>query len=447
MKIFLKYLGWGCLGLILSVMNAQFAAQNMKSSSKIPVTKSLLLGEKVPDNLWFKPLKIINGTKETLSLSDFKESLVILEFWASNCSACLKNIPKVAEINNQFKDSAIILPVSEQPKNAIAKFFEGEYGRNYKDLISVTDDSILGKYFPHYGVPYLVWIYDGKVMSTTDAGQLSAESVSDILQEKKSSLKNIQQMDASKPLFLKESYFDNDATTLQNYFILSKGAVNGIGSGSSFRKSPTGAINGRMFSNLPLGDILFAIGLEIFKQKGEVALFNEKRAVINVADQSKIFQLTDDYIDKDNLYSLDLIVPEKKADSLYYFMLDNLNRYTGIKSKFKVVPTKCLVLKRTSEKDKIRTKGGKRISTFPRTPSIIQNAPLSVMVNMLNGKTPISLPIIDETNYTSNVDIQISSVTTIEKLQKELLQYDLELIEASRNLLTLIVEDNNQKQN
>ncbi len=184
MKIFLKYLGWGCLGLILSVMNAQFAAQNMKSSSKIPVTKSLLLGEKVPDNLWFKPLKIINGTKETLSLSDFKESLVILEFWASNCSACLKNIPKVAEINNQFKDSAIILPVSEQPKNAIAKFFEGEYGRNYKDLISVTDDSILGKYFPHYGVPYLVWIYDGKVMSTTDAGQLSAESVSDILQKK-----------------------------------------------------------------------------------------------------------------------------------------------------------------------------------------------------------------------------------------------------------------------
>ncbi|QNS41639.1 TlpA family protein disulfide reductase [Chryseobacterium manosquense] len=149
---------------------------------------------------------MINGTKETISLSDFKERLVILEFWASNCSACLKNIPKVAEINNQFKNRAIILPISEQPKSVIAKFFQGDYGRKYTDLISVTDDSILGKYFPHYGVPYLIWIYDGKVMSTTDAGQLSAESVSDILQEKKSSLKNIQQMDASKPLFLKPKF-------------------------------------------------------------------------------------------------------------------------------------------------------------------------------------------------------------------------------------------------
>ena len=121
--------------------------------------------------------------------------------------------------------------------------------------------------------------------------------------------------------------------------------------------------------------------------------------------------------------------------------MQDLNRYSPLTVKLQKKFVKCLVLKRTSTIDKLATKGGTYLSSFPRTPSVLRNAPLDDMVNMLNGETAINLPVINETGYTGKADIKISGVSDLKQLQKELSGYGLELSETVRELEMMVVGD------
>jgi hypothetical protein len=142
-----------------------------------------------------------------------------------------------------------------------------------------------------------------------------------------------------------------------------------------------------------------------------------------------------------NLYNYEFIIPEQKSDSLYNYMLEDLNRYSGYTVTLEKRPAKCFVLVRTSTKDKLATQGGEKRSTFPQTPSILKNVPLKNMVNMLNGEIPIKELFIDETGYTGNVDLEVSGVKDIVSLKKELQKYDLDLIPQERQVLMMVIKD------
>src|SRR5699024_6138274 len=112
-----------------------------------------------------------------------------------------------------------------------------------------------------------------------------------------------------------------------------------------------------------------------------------------------------------NYYSYELIVPQDNTDSLFYYMLEDLNRYSDYKGSIQKRKVDCLVLVRTSSEDKIKSNGGNRKCTFPNSPSILKNEKLATMINMLGEDSPINLPIIDETEYTGNVDIEIPEIS------------------------------------
>jgi hypothetical protein len=38
--------------------------------------------------------------------------------------------------------------------------------------------------FPHKGVPYIVWIKDGKLLNTTDGEQVTEKTIQEVLEEK-----------------------------------------------------------------------------------------------------------------------------------------------------------------------------------------------------------------------------------------------------------------------
>ena len=97
------------------------------------------------------------------------------------------------------------------------------------------------------------------------------------------------------------------------------------------------------------------------------------------------------------------------------------------------------MLVRISNKDKIKTKAGKKMITFYQKPAVIQNAKLATLINLLNSEKDISYPIIDETGYTDNVDLKISSTSDILALNEDLQKYDLNLVKVKRNLLMMII--------
>lgn len=404
--------------------------------------RPLKIGDALPENIWSAPIKVVNHAQKTINLSSDREKLILLDFWGTWCSACLMNLPKITALQQKFGDRVRILPVTDQDKAAVDKFFASANGQKYKNMTSTYEDKVLHDLFPHTGVPFIVWIKDGKLFNTTDSGQLTEKTINEVLSGQGSSLQTVIQMNRERPLMLSEDYDRQRNVQLLNYSFFAKGQIPDIGAGGTYRKTASGKIHGRQFTNLPLWDMYYAIGYEIFRQQDKIS-FTEKRMVIEINQPEQLMPIekADGSNDGTNLYNYEFIIPDQRSDSLYNYMLEDLNRYSGFTVTLEKRPVKCFVLVRTSTKDKLATKGGEKRSTFPRTPSILRNVPLKNMVNMLNGEIPIRELFIDETGYTGNVDLEVSGVKDIATLKKELQRYDLDLIPQERQVLMMVIRD------
>ena len=404
--------------------------------------KPLQIGDTIPEELWSMPLQVVNHPegKETITLSEYKDKLIILDFWATWCAPCIKGFPKLNKLQNEFGDKIKILSVTQEDTERINAFFNTGAGKEHTYVNSVVDDKVLSTYFPHRGVPHIAWIDpSGKVLNTTRAEDISSTNVRIILDDKVVQMASKVDMDRDRPLFLSEHF--GEAMELKSYSIFAKGYYPGLSSGGNFKKTKDGKIFKRQVTNLPIMDIYYPILYDLFIRKGD--RFNRKRAIIEVKEPDLLDAILkpDGTFEEYNLYNYELIVPEEKADSLPHYMLADLNRYSDYTGYIEKRIEDCLVLVRTSTKDKIKSKGGKIKNTFPASPSIITNCPISYMVNRLNGNTPIKLPIIDETGYEDHVDIEISSFTDLESLRRELNTYDLDLVLTKRELSMFILKD------
>ena len=404
-------------------------------------TNPLKIGETLPEKVWSTPLQLVNHPQKTITLNQDKDKLILLDFWATWCSSCLVNFSKMEEFQKQFGDKIKILAVTDQSRVVLEKFFASTNGKRYDKTISVADDKMFHQLFPHKGVPYIVWIKDGKLLNTTDAEQVTATVISEIIENKQSSLQTVIQIDKTRPLLLSENYDTEKNTELQSYAFFSKGRIRALDYGTWFHRDK-GKTYGRQFTNKSLMEIYSSIGYELFEQKGDV--LSVKR-MLNTIQNPENIDFNTNITNKETdakLYSIDFIVPKAQSDSLYSKMLRFINENTAYTVSLEKRVTQCLVLKRTSGKDKLATKGGILIDGFLKTPSVMQNATLAYMISALNANNnTTSLPIIDETGYKGKVDLRFSNVKDLKTLQKELAQYDLALEQTERPLLMLVIKD------
>jgi thiol-disulfide isomerase/thioredoxin len=397
----------------------------------------LTIGDTVPD---ITINNIINYKTTSAKLSDFKGKLLILDFWATWCSACIRNFPKMESLQEEFGNKIQVLAVTYQDRKKITDFFTSKAGQKYK-VSSIVNDTILNKLFPHTGIPHCVWIgSDGIVKTITGAEEVTASNIRKLISEKEIQVQVKRDLDPKKPLFLSDDYpADNQ---LLRYSILSQGWYSGLPSGNDLRKRGSKII-GHASTNLPLLWIYTSAAIHIFRNLGE--RYSEKRRIINVKDVSQISLhdqglLTEEEMKK--VYNYDIIVPEDGADSLYYYMLEDLNRYTNYRGSIEKANTRCLLLVRTDSIDRIKTKGGLSSNTlFDKPPFAITNYPVANMVNRLNSEESILLPVIDETRYRGNIDIQLSASADINTLKQELRRYGLDLVETVCPLYMFILTD------
>ena len=109
--------------------------------------------KKVP-NIVFK-----NSDDITISLQEFKDKLIVINFWATWCAPCKEEMPSldILQSNKKIKN-LIILPINvgKENKDKARKFFEN---LQIKNLKLYYDDSVkLANNFSLIGLPTTIFI-------------------------------------------------------------------------------------------------------------------------------------------------------------------------------------------------------------------------------------------------------------------------------------------------
>jgi thiol-disulfide isomerase/thioredoxin len=129
---------------------------------------------------------IINYKDSTAFLSDFKNKIIILDFWFTECGACIAQFPKEDSLQKQFNDDIQIIPVTFESQKKVTAFLSRWTKKNHSTLALpfIVGDSVLNIFFANTYFPHYIWIsQDRRIIAHTSEYFLTAENIEAMLRE------------------------------------------------------------------------------------------------------------------------------------------------------------------------------------------------------------------------------------------------------------------------
>lgn len=425
MKKEIRTLGMAVLLLIFTIEAIAQIPQNQVTDV---TTKGIQIGQKIPDLPY---------------LSKYKGKFIILDFWATWCSPCVAMIPKMEDLQEQFKDKLQIIPVTYQAEQEVTAFLSKLNKSKPSKLPQITNDTELSKLFPHIYLPHYVWIdKSGTIRAITDAEEISDIKIQAMLSDasigtltKKADLSV--NYDESRALFLDGNGGNSDNLVFHSVF---KGYQPGLPSRFLARKSPLIPGTRVTFLNVPL-QIIFSYALG-----GNKGRFHAKNLRFEVKDKSKFLNVNGD---KDwkfkNKYCYELILPLSMESKKYGITLDVLSTaFPEYDVRPEMSREKVLALVRTTTVDHIKSKGGKSLSKFGPQGFQLHNFPLHRLIAQLSTVYLQNhpLPLLDLSGYKEWVDMEVTApLSNVNALNLALAKYGLKLEERETELELLVFRD------
>ncbi|WP_313154637.1 TlpA family protein disulfide reductase [Sphingobacterium multivorum] len=139
----------------------------------------VMLGFRVPEEFWSHEFMIFeNGKYTNQTLEKYRGKPLILDFWATWCTSCMPNFPKLDRFKELYGDKINFLLVNSYDNDTVKVgdiFTVEKYAKYRTKTPSIVLGSYLKQLFPHQAVPIFVWL--------DDFGRLGATSTSDFLNE------------------------------------------------------------------------------------------------------------------------------------------------------------------------------------------------------------------------------------------------------------------------
>lgn len=408
--------------------------------------QELNIGDQIPS----REIRIDNYFKGSINLTGLSGKFIILDFWDHGCISCLQSFRKLDSLQKRFADKIQIILVNKESSDSTLKFFLKRKKLKMPQLPRISGDSLLSELFPHFYVPYQIWIdTSGTIRYKADGSMATAENI-------KAFMKGTLTGDSYTYKELrKQSLFDSAySSSLEQYSFLSHWIPN-IRLVGSVRK---GFIL-RTYNCVSVVDLYraaynksYALFDTVFNRPGKVML--EVKDSIKYLRPKNGIGLTK-WLENYS-YNYQILIPERKASEIFEIMQSELKRYFGLSVRVEQRMISSLVLVRTSELNKVQSKGSHTKKNFTwadeRTTHFdvirgFTNYDYAVFkkefrnyVEFISGK-----PFVDATGFYGKIDISFSGAALdsldLSQVRMELRKYDLSLVEANWPMEVLVIEE------
>lgn len=415
------------------------------SRSQQKTLSPVAIGQQVPN---IRLDTIIDFSKPSATLSDFRGKLLILDFWSTWCSGCIKAMPELEKLQLEFAGKLQILPVSftstqKQVKDFFKKMKSNGRPINMPSAIFPTLKNDMLSLFPIYGgFPMEVWIdSEGKLLAITDSYYITRENIE----------KAINHLPLKLPL--SSAYaksVSNDTIPIQKTELLSNAKFYSRLTGyvDSVPQNKQRRLN-KETGNERLGiSIMNASVVDMFKASVYGTLIGHNDLIsVDLPDSQSLFYPAIDtnfYKNlKQNSFCYELVLPSKvPVKDALKLMNTELGIYFGIETKIEKRPVDCWILKQIQPTFNLSTVESKE--DFGADKAIDhfwqKNTPVSHLISWISGYSKTM--VFDETGYNKNIDLDIyfKKEKTIKAYNEALRKSNLILEKAVRDIDKLVLK-------
>jgi thiol-disulfide isomerase/thioredoxin len=432
--------------MLLSIMLYYNVNGQAKSFNLIPFSpseKELESGDKVPD-LIVKPMD-----KSPISLSSLRGKLVILDFFGVHCSSCIKALPEMQRLQDQFAEKIKIIIVSKDDSTAIRNLLNRFEKLKRIHLPFVSNDTTFSKYFYTPALPVHVWIdTNGIVIQKTAGYNTSEQKIANWLKGEKIQIPRYEALpdfEKEVPLFAEGR---GRQIPLFKYYSILMGIPYGS-SGQGDHVMDHDSVSGKIVHILRTRETIPDLyRYAYYKEKHDNDfVYDPSRLLLNVSDVSRFeFRGEKDQYNEwrnNNYYSYEIKVPPQKADSIFKWMQEDLQRYFGYTARIEKRNTKCWVLRSSGpfKANASRSTG----SEFTEGSNFlhVRNWRFVFFVERLaRSKALRGLPLISEVPGLSYISLDLNcNLSDASKLEKELSKFNLSLNLETRPLNMFVISD------
>jgi len=414
-----------------------------------------VIGSKLPD-LKIKGPFIIGNQKS--SVADlYKKGGLIINFWATWCTPCLKE-QKLLDSLLQIYPDLSVLSVTYEDSVVVRRHFDKVGLPKSKSMIITTNDIVFHDAFKHRVIPHNIWIdKSGVIKAITGGDEITEKNVKVFLNGNTGKL-SVKSDDLD--FDFRKTYHVPDSMILFRSYI--SGFNERITSGTNFGGDEKGEFK-RLFAwNRPITQFFWLAYTHqtndrmnwnlIELKSSDSTRFIQPRLNRPLFERSR-YNTGEDFITRerrwntDNLYCYELILSKnapviKSAE----YMFPDLEKFFNMKASIrkKRIMTNVVFLDRSKLKNLPISKGGKRSIWSNSEVFTVKNKTIDNILNYILETFTDNVPYINETGFKGRLSFEIISKTgqlSLSDIWAKLSEFGIVKVEKKRSYPILVLED------